>query len=102
MEAYQIGRVEGLWENFLPPIQGGRFRAYIEDEEEVQNEERFELCSSWNSSRSSTPSLDGHISSIRHRRPRDVAGSLSSSSISSLSSSEFVGHEATPSYIDAW
>ncbi|KAI9762737.1 MAG: hypothetical protein M1840_001146 [Geoglossum simile] len=102
MEAYQIGQVEGLWENFLPPIQGGRFRAYIEDEEDVQtSEDRYELGSSLTSSRSSTPSLDGRTPSIRHRGPRGVAGSPSSSSVSSLSS-EFAEHEARPSYIDAW
>jgi len=102
MEAYQIGRVEGLWENFLPPIQGGRFKAYIEDEEVQNDEERSELGSSRNSSRSSTPSLDGHAASIRHRGPRGIAGLPSSSSISSLSSSESAEHEAMPSYIDAW
>ncbi|KAJ5220421.1 hypothetical protein N7468_009625 [Penicillium chermesinum] len=31
MLSYQIGRIEGLWVNFLPPIQGGKFRPYVED-----------------------------------------------------------------------
>ncbi|KAJ5154441.1 Fatty acid/sphingolipid desaturase [Penicillium coprophilum] len=31
MSSYQIGRIEGLWINFLPPIQGGKFRAYTEE-----------------------------------------------------------------------
>ncbi|KAJ5816517.1 Fatty acid/sphingolipid desaturase [Penicillium robsamsonii] len=31
MPSYQIGRIEGTWINFLPPIQGGKFRAYTED-----------------------------------------------------------------------
>ncbi|KAJ5918118.1 hypothetical protein N7454_010493 [Penicillium verhagenii] len=31
MPAYQIGRVEGVWINFLPPIQGGKFRLYAEE-----------------------------------------------------------------------
>ncbi|KAJ5372469.1 Fatty acid/sphingolipid desaturase [Penicillium concentricum] len=31
MRSYQIGRIEGTWINFLPPIQGGKFRAYTED-----------------------------------------------------------------------
>ncbi|EER25550.1 linoleoyl-CoA desaturase, putative [Coccidioides posadasii C735 delta SOWgp] len=26
MKSYQIGRIEGQWKNFLPPIQGGIFR----------------------------------------------------------------------------
>ena len=32
MESFQIGRVEGLWSNFLPPIQGGHFRSHAEME----------------------------------------------------------------------
>jgi delta8-fatty-acid desaturase len=29
MERYQIGRIDDRWENFLPPIQGGKFRSYV-------------------------------------------------------------------------
>ncbi|KAJ9648979.1 hypothetical protein H2199_000892 [Coniosporium tulheliwenetii] len=32
MSKYQIGRVEGRWTNFLPPIQGGKFRVYLDPE----------------------------------------------------------------------
>ncbi|KXG45978.1 Fatty acid/sphingolipid desaturase [Penicillium griseofulvum] len=31
MPSYQIGRIEGTWINFLPPIQGGKFRTYTEN-----------------------------------------------------------------------
>ncbi|RAL00665.1 fatty acid/sphingolipid desaturase [Aspergillus ibericus CBS 121593] len=31
MLSFQIGRIDGPWLNFLPPIQGGKFRAYTED-----------------------------------------------------------------------
>ncbi|CAL5866276.1 uncharacterized protein PFLUO_LOCUS483 [Penicillium psychrofluorescens] len=31
MPSYQIGRFEGTWINFLPPIQGGKFRPYSEE-----------------------------------------------------------------------
>jgi sphingolipid 8-(E)-desaturase len=105
MDAYQIGQFEGLWENFLPPIQGGHFRAYVEDEDKAHNnDERSDLSSSQNTSRSSTPPLDGQLPRIRGRGPRNVVESPSSSSISSLSSSGFTEHraEAIPSYIDAW
>ncbi|KAH0542083.1 hypothetical protein FGG08_003463 [Glutinoglossum americanum] len=106
MNAYQIGQFEGLWENFLPPIQGGQFRAYDEGGEKARGRgERSDLSSSWNSSRSSTPSLDGHAPLMRCRGPRSVAESPSSSSVSSLSSSDFAEHKAEetmPSYIDAW
>ncbi|KAB8278446.1 fatty acid desaturase-domain-containing protein [Aspergillus minisclerotigenes] len=30
MLAFQIGRIQGPWLNFLPPIQGGKFRPYTE------------------------------------------------------------------------
>ncbi|GLA25620.1 hypothetical protein AnigIFM63326_002361 [Aspergillus niger] len=30
-DRYQIGRVEGRWRNFVPPIQGGQFRPYVDD-----------------------------------------------------------------------
>jgi delta8-fatty-acid desaturase len=30
MSRYQIGRIERPWRNFIPPIQGGKFRTYIE------------------------------------------------------------------------
>ncbi|KAL5003732.1 fatty acid desaturase-domain-containing protein [Aspergillus recurvatus] len=30
MLAFQIGRIQGPWVNFLPPIQGGKFRSYVE------------------------------------------------------------------------
>lgn len=32
MSKFQIGRIEGRWTNFLPPIQGGEFRPLIEDD----------------------------------------------------------------------
>lgn len=32
MKKFQIGTVEGRWTNFLPPIQGGEFRPYNQDE----------------------------------------------------------------------
>ncbi|KAK9245720.1 fatty acid desaturase-domain-containing protein [Lipomyces tetrasporus] len=32
---YQIGRVEGVWENFIPPIQGGQFRKLDQIDEAV-------------------------------------------------------------------
>ncbi|KAL5043555.1 hypothetical protein BDW71DRAFT_187930 [Aspergillus fruticulosus] len=36
MLAFQIGRIQGPWVNFLPPIQGGKFRPY---EEKADSEE---------------------------------------------------------------
>ncbi|KAL2179447.1 fatty acid delta-6 desaturase [Thermothelomyces heterothallicus CBS 202.75] len=39
MDKYRIGRIEGRWKNFLPPIQGGKFRPRINDGEEEQEDE---------------------------------------------------------------
>ncbi|KAK9472624.1 fatty acid desaturase-domain-containing protein [Dipodascopsis tothii] len=35
MRAFQIGRVEGIWENFVPPLHGGKFRCKAELDEAV-------------------------------------------------------------------
>ncbi|THV43792.1 hypothetical protein BGAL_0920g00010 [Botrytis galanthina] len=32
MRKYVVGRIEGRWENFLPPIQGGNYRVVISQE----------------------------------------------------------------------
>ncbi|KAJ5115071.1 hypothetical protein NUU61_000830 [Penicillium alfredii] len=43
MPSFQIGRIEGTWINFLPPIQGGKFRPYTEEtcssEEDLTSQE---------------------------------------------------------------
>jgi sphingolipid 8-(E)-desaturase len=62
MLSYQIGRIEGRWVNFLPPIQGGQFRPYIEDDTECEE------CSSYSSSRSSSPVFDEPESTGLRRR----------------------------------
>ncbi|PWY64252.1 fatty acid/sphingolipid desaturase [Aspergillus heteromorphus CBS 117.55] len=40
MFRYQIGRIEGRWRNFVPPIQGGRFRASVEEKEKETDEQQ--------------------------------------------------------------
>lgn len=40
MDRYRIGRIEGQWKNFVPPIQGGKFRpASVERTGENEGEE---------------------------------------------------------------
>lgn len=36
MSRYRIGRIEGRWTNFVPPIRGGIYRAYDKDESDVE------------------------------------------------------------------
>src|ERR1700753_3279598 len=52
MQSYRIGRIEGRWDNFIPPIQGGKFRKLSE----VTVDEKEELLDSAEaSSGQSTP-----------------------------------------------
>lgn len=38
MKSFVIGQIRGPWENFLPPLHGGKFRPYVECEEEQKEE----------------------------------------------------------------
>ncbi|CBF77189.1 fatty acid desaturase [Aspergillus nidulans FGSC A4] len=38
MLAFQIGRIQGPWVNFLPPIQGGKFRHYDENADSEEDD----------------------------------------------------------------
>ncbi|KIW68889.1 hypothetical protein PV04_04803 [Phialophora macrospora] len=84
MQKFSIGRVEGRWNNFLPPIQGGQFRPYAEgkDPEEkdeleldVQTDGGLSSSSSSNSSAPPSPIFD----------PVDARGRVVSSSSSASS-----------------
>ncbi|TKA71456.1 hypothetical protein B0A49_03809 [Cryomyces minteri] len=46
MDLYQIGRIEGRWINFLPPIQGGKYRPLMENAEDEGSESDTEQESS--------------------------------------------------------
>ncbi|KAK3320038.1 desaturase-like protein [Cercophora scortea] len=85
MERYRIGRIEGRWENFLPPIQGGRFRPLSSDDAEPQEETLGAAAaapSSHASSRSpSPPAVFDSASGLTSRRPL-------AASVSSITSSE--------------
>ncbi|KAH0845955.1 hypothetical protein AYO21_01373 [Fonsecaea monophora] len=45
MQKFVIGRIQGRWTNFLPPIQGGHFRPYVKDQDgkEVEAEEESDV-----------------------------------------------------------
>ncbi|KZF21855.1 putative fatty acid desaturase [Xylona heveae TC161] len=75
MNAYQIGRIEGRWENFVPPIQGGKFRKYVEGaEEEPEPEQECDNEQTSSSRDSSIPSsplfepADQNNTRLRHRQ----------------------------------
>ncbi|PNS21656.1 Delta 8-(E)-sphingolipid desaturase [Sphaceloma murrayae] len=84
MKRFVVGRVEGRWENFVPPIQGGTFRS----QEELQATGSVEMVaaddtdsSSQNSSATSSPVFDAVDSDgVRKRRKGTQGYRLSNSS----------------------
>ena len=89
MLKFQIGRIEGRWQNFLPPIQGGLFRPYseIEDLSETADTDSSESCSPPGSPIFDTiDSSGGPRSDLLRRRHQKVTGFDVTSSTSSLSS----------------
>ncbi|KAL8973311.1 MAG: hypothetical protein Q9183_000004 [Haloplaca sp. 2 TL-2023] len=102
---YQIGRVEGRWQNFLPPIQGGRFRPY-QDEDEYLDDANVsdEESSSEDPSEPDSPMFDAmETSAFSRRRVGGMTGLRESSSVSSISSAESIGPQERPklSHLDA-
>lgn len=83
MQKFVIGRIDGRWDNFLPPIQGGHFRKLEEvDQFEVQMLQEMSDESSGSSSSASSPSPvfePADVSGLRNRR------TTSTSSVSSVS-----------------
>ncbi|KAH8887088.1 fatty acid/sphingolipid desaturase [Thozetella sp. PMI_491] len=95
MDRYRVGRVEGRWRNFLPPIQGGRFRPRPQqgDREEEEEAEESQAAaasppSSHGASRSPSPVFDGPDSTRTNPRLRRGTQAPRSPSISSLSSTD--------------
>ena len=90
MTKFQIGRIEGRWKNFLPPIQGGRFRPYACDAEIVQGEQDEDSYSSASSSPSVSAIFDPieSTSDFRRRQANNRSDLHEVSSMSSLSSIE--------------
>ena len=83
MQKFVIGRIEGRWNNFVPPIQGGTFRPYTATEDE-----REDVIAESNSSTSSTAPPSPLFDPVERRRNRADATSISSASSLSLSDAE--------------
>lgn len=90
MNRYQIGHVEGQWTNFLPPIQGGKFRTQ-EELDSLSEEDYIESCSSSEQeTTSSSSSADqspvfepaDQPSTMRKRNAGNISQTPPSSSIS--------------------
>lgn len=111
MTTFQIGKIDGRWRNFLPPIQGGEFKTYVERESRVEPEYE-DLSSSQGSTPPESPLFDA-IGGARRRRNQNLSGLSEVSSFSSISSMEEMGqnrneHRILPSVVcysmasDAW
>lgn len=81
MQRYVIGRVDGRWENLLPPIQGGVFRALASD-----NEAEADLDDTGSSGQSTASSLNFDSEETRYKVRQRSAGSVTP--VSQPSSSE--------------
>jgi len=90
MKKYQVGRIEGRWTNFLPPIQGGKFRTRAELDalesscEEVTGPETDDNSS--NDSITSSPLFDGIDNPNLRQRRNDTSKLSRSSSSTSVTS----------------
>ena len=78
MQKYVIGRIEGRWTNFAPPIQGGIFRK--EEEVVISTEDAGTGSSSSSSSIASSPIFDAQDESGVRQRSRRSRSSVSSAS----------------------
>ncbi|OTA99506.1 hypothetical protein M426DRAFT_16398 [Hypoxylon sp. CI-4A] len=89
MNRYRIGKIEGRWTNFLPPIQGGKFRPLTDDENPGDDTEGCDSAStetsSGHGSRDPSPVFDDTEPTIRKRRGADgLPSSTSTLSVSSV------------------
>ncbi|KAF4300666.1 putative fatty acid desaturase [Botryosphaeria dothidea] len=103
MKAFQIGRVEGRWSNFVPPIQGGNFRTKQELdalEPETAYPEPDEDQSSQESSNASPIFEPADHDAVRRRRNDSTF--TRASSPTSVSSVELEEQEKKPkmSFLD--
>jgi sphingolipid 8-(E)-desaturase len=93
MMRYRIGKIQGRWTNFLPPIQGGKFRPLSEDGQDDRHNENakdtsveFASASSQSSSRAPSPVFDQDEPTLRNRA--GAKGTRRSPSVTSVSSVE--------------
>ncbi|RBR17631.1 uncharacterized protein FIESC28_06455 [Fusarium coffeatum] len=85
---YRIGRVEGIWENLLPPIQGGVYRTRKEIEQaNAEGESNKDHDSSAPSTRVPSPVFDEEVTEgVRQRKDDKKKNGARAPSVSSASS----------------
>ena len=89
MLRYRIGRIEGAWKNFVPPIQGGVFRTPSQMEESVgEDDSANEQASVSSNSREPSPVFDNGEDERQDIRRRTAGKRSASSSVSSRPSAD--------------
>ena len=91
MDKFQIGRIEGRWDNFIPPVQGGKFRS--SDEEMAENmlqEEDDQSTSSPESSVDEDIFDESDEQRLRRRGAKNTSSASRATSATSLSSNELL------------
>lgn len=88
MMRYRIGRIEGHWTNFSPPIQGGVYRTRAEIEAASNDTDcSKDTSSSPATSRTPSPVFDDHdAKGVRHRSGGEDKANAGAGSVSSASS----------------
>ncbi|KAK7552541.1 fatty acid desaturase-domain-containing protein [Phyllosticta citricarpa] len=104
MNTFVIGRVQGRWLNFVPPIQGGKFRTQAELEasnSDTSCPETVEDDSSRESSTAASPIFDSADDQNGVRRRRKDTVHSSATSISSVDLDETEQKKPKMSHLDA-
>ncbi|KAJ5161048.1 Delta 8-(E)-sphingolipid desaturase [Penicillium capsulatum] len=96
MTSYQIGRIEGTWSNFLPPIQGGKFRPYTEETCASEDDLLSQYPSSQEGSIPPSPIFDAVDRPSITRRNKPSAGTDTAASTPPVQPSP-----AQPAFLDA-
>ncbi|KAL2822640.1 fatty acid desaturase-domain-containing protein [Aspergillus granulosus] len=85
LSRYRIGRIQGRWTNFTPPIQGGKFRSLSDAES------KYDSASS-DESRGASLVFDSDSSTLRHRRGKAPSSLASVTSVSSTEEDDSMAH----------
>lgn len=98
MNSFQIGRIEGRWTNFVPPIQGGKFRSISANDEyaaELGDDSESGQSSSCPPSPLFEP-VENEASTLRHRK-----STVSSASSASSTPPMTTDSKSRPLFLDA-
>lgn len=92
MLSYQIGRFDGIWTSFIPPIQGGKFRPYAEDHCSSEEDLLSQETSSQEGSIPPSPVFDPADKAVVQRKKN--TGNATSAQLAT-------GSEPKPAFLDA-